>query len=262
MDTLSYEKYTQPLHKEWIVFVHGAGGSSRTFGRQVAAFRKHFNLLLPDLRDHGNSKEVSPSAKDNFSFEVIARDILKLMDSLNIEQAHFIGVSMGSVIIRVIEEIKPDALLSIIIGGGIMKLNRRTHLLFKSGAFLSNFLPYHKLYQLVAWILMPYENHKVARRLFVREAAQIQTEAFKVWLGLLTDLKKRLDKNFNKPLKSPTLMIIGSQDFAFIDESINYTKKFPFVDLHIVPKCGHVCNIEQPDEFNRHSLNFLLKNSK
>ena len=261
MDTLSYEIYTQPQHKEWIVFVHGAGGSSKTFYRQVAAFRKHFNLLLPDLRDHGNSKKVSPAVKDNFSFEVVARDILNLMDKLKIEKAHFIGVSMGSVIIRVIDEIRPEALQSIIIGGGIMKLNRRTHLLFKSGAFLSNFLPYHKLYQFVAWILMPYENHKVARRLFIREAAKIQTEAFKVWLGLLAELKIRLDNSFNKPLKSPTLMIMGSQDFTFIEESIDYTRKFPLVNLHILPSCGHVCNIEQPDEFNQQSLNFLLSNS-
>jgi pimeloyl-ACP methyl ester carboxylesterase len=262
METLSYKKYTQPQHKEWIVFVHGAGGSSKTFGRQVAAFRKHFNLLLPDLRDHGNSKEVSPSDKNNFSFEVVAHDVLNLMDKLGIEKAHFIGISMGSVIIQVIEEIKPDALLSVIIGGGIMKLNRRTHLLFRSGAFLSNILPYHKLYQLVAWILMPYENHKVARRLFVREASQIKTEAFKVWLGLLAELKLRLDNSSKKPLKSPTLMIMGSQDFAFIEESIDYSKKFPFVNLHILPSCGHVCNIEQPDEFNQQSLNFLLRNSK
>jgi len=261
MDTLSYEIYTQSHHKEWIVFVHGAGGSSKTFSRQVAAFKKHFNLLLPDLRDHGNSKKVSPVVKDNFSFEVVARDILNLMDNLKIDKAHFIGVSMGSVIIRVIEELRPNALKSIIIGGGIMKLNRRTHLLFKSGAFLSKFLPYHKLYQLVAWILMPYENHKVARRLFIREASKIQNDAFRVWLGLLSELKNRLDTSFNKPLKSPTLMIMGGQDFAFLEESIDYSRKFPVVNLHILPRCGHVCNIEQPDEFNQQSLNFLLNNS-
>lgn len=262
MNRLSYNTYTQPQHTEWIVFVHGAGGSSKTFSRQIAAFRKHFNLLLPDLRDHGNSKNFIPENQSAFSFNEVAEDILILMDDLKIPKAHFIGISMGSVIIRIIEEMRPDVLLSIIIGGGVMKLNNRTHFLFKSGVFLSRFIPYHKLYQFVAWILMPYENHKVARRLFVREASQIKSDAFKVWLSLLAEVNKKLNTYFNIPMKVPTLMIMGSQDFAFLEESIDYTKKFPFINLHILPRCGHVCNIEQADEFNKKSLNFLLNNAQ
>ena len=262
MKILSYQEYTQPQHTEWIVFIHGAGGSSKTFGRQIAAFRSHFNLLLPDLRDHGNSKDLSKPEEDEFSFRVVAHDVLTLMREKGIKQAHFIGISMGSIVIRIIEDIAPDVVSSVIIGGGVMKLNQRTHLLFKTGVFLSRFIPYHKLYQLVAWILMPYRNHKVARRLFVREAAQIKSEAFKVWLGLLSDLKKNLDTYFNKPFKSPLLLIMGSQDFNFLDETIDYWKKFPFTNLDILPKCGHVCNIEKPEEFNQRSLNFLLQLSK
>jgi pimeloyl-ACP methyl ester carboxylesterase len=258
MNTLSYEQYIKPEHKQWIVFIHGAGGSSKTFGRQIAAFRKHFNLLLPDLQDHGNSKEFVSPVNDKISFTQVATNVINLLDELGIKEAHFLGVSMGSLIIQEIEQLRPELILSIVIGGGILNLNRRTHLLFKSGVLLSNIVPYHKLYQLVAWILMPYKNHKVARRVFVREARTIKTEAFKVWLGLLAELKKKLDIYFNLPLNKPTLMIMGGEDFAFLEHSIKYSKKFPFVDLQILPKCGHVCNIEQADEFNLRSLNFLL----
>ncbi len=258
MKTLSYEQYTNPRHKEWIVFIHGAGGSSKTFGRQIAAFRKHFNLLLPDLQDHGNSKDFSLDKESKLTFKKIAKPVTELLDELNIKEAHFIGVSMGSIIIREIEQNRPELIKSIILGGGILNLKRQTHLLFKTGALLSNIIPYHKLYQLVAWILMPYENHKVARRLFVKEAKQIKNEAFKVWLGLLSELKHKLDNYFNIPLNKPTLMIMGSQDFAFLDHVIAYVKKFPLIDLHIVPKCGHVCNIEKAEEFNKKCLSFLL----
>ncbi|NQU88433.1 MAG: alpha/beta hydrolase [Mariniphaga sp.] len=258
MEILSYEQYTRPEHKQWIVFIHGAGGSSKTFGRQVAAFRKHFNLLLPDLQDHGNSKEFITPEDEKISFTQVAQNVINLLDKLEITEAHLLGVSMGSLIIQEIEQIRPNLILSIVIGGGIMNLDRRTHLLFKTGVILSNIIPYHKLYQLVAWILMPYENHKVARRLFVREAKTIRTEAFKIWLGLLTELKNKLELYFNIPLQKPTLMIMGDQDFAFLEHSIKYSKKFPFINLQILPKCGHVCNIEQAEEFNLRSLNFLL----
>ncbi len=261
MATLSYEKYTKPQHKEWIVFVHGAGGSSKTFGRQVAAFKRHFNLLLPDLQDHGNSKNLEITKDNKISFDEIAKNLITLLDKLNIKEAHFLGISMGSILIRVIEDLRPEIIKSIVIGGGIMKLNRRTHLLFKSGVLLSNIIPYHKLYQLVAWILMPYENHKVARRLFVREAATIKKEAFKIWLGLLAELKYKLDAYFNLPHNKPTLMIMGSEDFAFLKDSITYSQKFPFINLKILQQCGHVCNIERHEEFNKQSLKFLLQNS-
>ena len=116
-------------------------------------FGKHFNLLLPDLQDHGNSKDLDLTKDNKITFDEIAQNVVKLLDKLGIEEAHFLGISMGSIIIRVIEDIRPSLIKSIVIGGGIMKLNRRTHLLFKSGVFLSRFIPYHKLYQLVAWIL-------------------------------------------------------------------------------------------------------------
>ena len=37
---------------EWVVFIHGAGGSSSIWYKQINAFRKEFNLLLVDLRGH------------------------------------------------------------------------------------------------------------------------------------------------------------------------------------------------------------------
>ena len=44
----------------WLVFVHGAGGSIRTWKYQIEAFRPHYRLLLIDLRDHGFSKDILP----------------------------------------------------------------------------------------------------------------------------------------------------------------------------------------------------------
>ncbi|MGB0975633.1 MAG: alpha/beta fold hydrolase [Prolixibacteraceae bacterium] len=257
-ELLSFKTYTQPEHKNWIVFVHGAGGSSKTFSRQIAAFKKHFNLLLPDMRHHGDSQDMELLDENNMSFDIVANDILHLMDHLNIKKAHFIGISMGSIIIRLIEQMSPDRIQSIIIGGGVMKLNTKTHILFKTGLFFSHFLPYHKLYQMVAHILMPKENHAIARKLFIREASKVQKEAFRSWLSLISGLKRKLDDLFKVPMNVPTLMITGTQDFAFIEDIRKYANLFPFVKVTEIPKCGHVCNIENAEVFNRRSLEFLL----
>ncbi|OED44364.1 hypothetical protein ACH42_07705 [Endozoicomonas sp. (ex Bugula neritina AB1)] len=258
MEKIKYEIYTRPEHTSWVVLVHGAGGSAKTFGRQIATFSKHFNLLIPDLRDHGRSNAMETLDSDDFSLDLVAKDVLDLMDDLGIKNAHFMGISLGSIIIRMIEQQAPDRILSIVIGGGVLKFNTRTTLLFNTAVFLSRYISYYRLYSIVAWILMPRANHKVARRLFARESKKINRKAFRIWLTIVARLKGQLDHMFTQPFKRPALMIMGGQDFAFLGDSHEFSRRFPESLLSIIPACGHLCNLERPSEFNDRSLNFFL----
>ena len=83
-----------------------AGGSSSIWFQQIKAFRANFNLLLVDLRGHGKSKGFFEQYYNNeYTFENVSLDVLKVLDHLRIEKAHFIGVSLGTIIIRQIAEI-------------------------------------------------------------------------------------------------------------------------------------------------------------
>ena len=53
---LHYITYHHKTATEWVTFVHGAGGSSSIWFKQIREFKKHYNVLLLDLRGHGNSK--------------------------------------------------------------------------------------------------------------------------------------------------------------------------------------------------------------
>ena len=39
--------------EEWVVFIHGIGGSTKTWNKQIDAFSENYNLLLLDLPGHG-----------------------------------------------------------------------------------------------------------------------------------------------------------------------------------------------------------------
>ncbi|MDX5477069.1 MAG: alpha/beta hydrolase, partial [Cyclobacteriaceae bacterium] len=54
---LYYKTYHHPSSQEWVVFIHGAGGSSSIWYKQIREFKEEFNLLLIDLRGHGRSAE-------------------------------------------------------------------------------------------------------------------------------------------------------------------------------------------------------------
>ena len=108
---------------EWVVFIHGAGGSSVVWFRQIQPYAKQFNVLLIDLHGHGRSAKGTEAKTPSYSFENIALDIIKVLDYRKITKAHFVGVSMGTIIVRKIAEIRKEYVKSMILVGAITKLN-------------------------------------------------------------------------------------------------------------------------------------------
>ena len=141
---LFHKTFTHPTSDEWVVFVHGAGGSSSIWFKQVREFKKHFNVLLLDLRGHGDSK---PNLKDTFNnqytFDSITNHILEVIDFENIEKSHFIGISLGTILIRNLAEKHPHRVESMIMGGAIMKLNLMSQILMKLGVVTNRFKTFH-----------------------------------------------------------------------------------------------------------------------
>ena len=126
----------------WVVFVHGAGGSSSIWFRQIREFIRHFNVLLVDLRGHGESRHIVALKEDrHYNFDDITRDIIDVLDKLKIKKAHFVGISLGTILIRNLSEIASDRVSSMIMGGAIIRLNVRAKLLVAIGTGLSGLSP-------------------------------------------------------------------------------------------------------------------------
>jgi hypothetical protein len=53
------------------------------------------------------------------------------------------------------------------------------------------------------------------------------------------------------------LFISGDQDHLFLNQIVNWTARDPNARLHIIENAGHLCNIENPEEFNRLCLEYL-----
>lgn len=171
---LNHYIYLNEHTTKWVSFVHGAGGSSSIWFRQIRAFKKEFNVLILDLRGHGNSK---PTIKDTFNneytFNAITQDIIEVLAHLKIQKSHFIGISLGTILIRNLAEKKPDLVESMVLGGAILKLNVRSQILMRVGNLFKSVVPYMMLYKLFAFIIMPKKNHKESRILFVNEAKKL-----------------------------------------------------------------------------------------
>lgn len=254
---IHYTTYELNPSADWVTFVHGAGGSSSIWFKQIRDFKQHFNVLLVDLRGHGKSKAPIYQKLKNYTFDVIGNEVLEVLDFLKIKSSHFVGISLGTIIVREITERFPNRTKSMILGGAIMKLNIKSQLMLKATVVLKSIIPYLFLYKILAFIIMPKKNHKESRILFINEAKKLYQKEFIRWFTLASQVNPLLKFFRIKDCGIPTLYIMGEQDHMFLPSISKLVKDHISSKLFVVPNCGHVVNVEQPTIFNTTAINFL-----
>ncbi|NTU93391.1 MAG: alpha/beta hydrolase [Chlorobiaceae bacterium] len=255
---LHYKTHQISDEAPWVVFVHGAGGSSSIWFMQIKEFVKHFNVLLVDLRGHGKSKQLASVKEEHYyNFEDITRDIIDVLDELRIEKAHFIGISLGTILIRNLSELVPDRVESMIMGGAIIRLNVRAKVLVAIGNMFKKMVPYMWLYSFFAWIIMPKARHRHSRMLFVNEAKKVAQKEFMRWFKLTYEINPLLKYFEEKDTGIPTLYLMGEEDYMFLPAVQYIITRHTNAYLEVIRNSGHVCNIDQPREFNSRAIMFL-----
>lgn len=256
---LSYTKYIHGNSNTWVTFVHGAGGSSLIWHKQVREFKKHFNVLLLDLKGHGASvsSDFVKELNDLYTFDSLAEDIMEVINYEKIDTSHFIGISLGTIIIRTLAEKYPEKVQSMIMGGAIMQLGFKSRLILRMGMLLKKVVPYHKLYNVLTFLIMPYKNHKESRNLFIKESKKLYKEEFLKWFRLAVEINPILGFFRSAELKIPTLYIMGEEDYLFLPAIRKIADKHTSSNLFVVQDCGHVVNVEQPQLYNNMVIGYL-----
>lgn len=250
--------YKHKSSQDWVTFVHGAGGSSSIWFKQLRAFRSQFNVLLLDLRGHGNSNpKLQDSLDENYTFDAITNDIIEVLDVNTIQKSHFVGISLGTILIRNLAENYPERVSSMIMGGAIMKMNVRSRFLMNVGVIFKSVVPYMILYKLFAFIIMPRKNHKKSRNLFVNEAKKLYQKEFIRWFKLTSEINPLLKFFRQKAIDIPSLYMMGEQDYLFLPAVRKISETHKEAKLFILENCGHVVNVEQPNVFNTKVIEFI-----
>ena len=123
-------------------------------------------MLLLDLRGNGDSSsQIKKAFKQKYTFKSIANDVLEVLDHLQIKASHFVGISLGTIVIRQLAEMHPNRVKSMIMGGAILKMNFSSQILMRLGNIFKYVLPYLVLYKFFAFVIMPNKNHKQSRLL-------------------------------------------------------------------------------------------------
>lgn len=240
---------------EWVVFIHGIGGSTKTWKKQIEVFSEKFNLLLLDLPGHGNN---ASNIITKVNLDKLYKGIKETLDYLKIKKAHFVGLSLGTLVITEFAVAYPEYVIDMILGGAILEVSGIYRECIVAANLLKNCMPYEWLYKFFAWFMMPKEHHKKSRLIFLREVVKLHKDTMLAWIEYMQRAlrtKEALEKLDS--LGKRVLLISGDEDHCFFKGTKRVYRKLHNVRMVVLRHCGHICSIEQYKEFNRYSLEYL-----
>jgi 3-oxoadipate enol-lactonase len=77
--------------RPWLVFSHSLACDCTMWDAQVEEFSRALNILRYDTRGHG----ATSAPAGDYTIELLADDLKALLDALNVQRCHFVGISMG-----------------------------------------------------------------------------------------------------------------------------------------------------------------------
>ena len=97
MTGIHVEKHFKDENCPWVVFLHGFGGSTQMWKKQIDQFKEDYNLCVLDLPGHGKSV-AGIKGMHLRSFDHVADMIVVTLRAHGIHKATFVCVSLGSLV--------------------------------------------------------------------------------------------------------------------------------------------------------------------
>jgi pimeloyl-ACP methyl ester carboxylesterase len=228
-----------------LLLTHGYSSTSAMWQGQVAALSKHHQLVVWDMRGHGQSDY--PGDPLAYSEALTVADMAALLDEVGAKTAIVGGLSLGGYMSLAFYRAHPDrvrALLIIDTGPGFKKdearetWNKRAR--DTGGRFEREGLEVLK------------SASRERSDVIHRDASGLAHAA----RGMLTQRDARVIESL-PGIKVPSLVVVGADDAPFLAASDYMAAKIPGARKVVVPAAGHAVNIDQPQAFIDAVLPFL-----
>jgi pimeloyl-ACP methyl ester carboxylesterase len=240
-----------------LLIIHGFLGMSdnwKTFGALYAV--EGFQVHLLDLRNHGKSFHSA-----DFSYEIMAQDVLEYCQAHQLKKVSIIGHSMGGKVAMLLATIHPELIDKLIVADIGPKYYAPHHQDILAGLNAVDFSTKPDRAQ-VEEMLYPYIPDFGTRQFLMKSLYWIEPGqlAYRFNLPVFNAKIEVIGTALPEEahFENPTLFMRGGNSNYILDSDLTEIKKhFPNFELATIPNVGHWLHAENPKMFFEITAQFL-----
>jgi pimeloyl-ACP methyl ester carboxylesterase len=222
-------------HGSPVIFLHGGLANTDYWGNQVPAVAAHHTVILMDSRGHGRStRDARP-----YGYDLMADDVVALMDVLKIPKADIVGWSDGGIIGLDLALRHKDRVGKVFAFAANTKTSGVVEGVEKNPTFAA---------------YIERAGHEYAKL----SATPKQYDAFVDQISKMWADQPNWTDDQLKSITTPVLVVDGDHDEAIKRAHTEYiAATIPHAGLLILPNVSHFAFLQAPDQFNFAILHFL-----
>ncbi|WP_407158449.1 alpha/beta fold hydrolase [Bradyrhizobium sp. STM 3557] len=240
-----------------ILFLHEFAADHSNWEPQIRYFCRGHRCIAYAARGYTPS-DVPPSA-ESYTYEHFYTDALAVLDHLEIEAAHFVGLSMGSysslqVALHAPHRLSSMTLAGVGSGSAIENLDafraqcRATAEQFETLGSAEVAKVTREAPGRIPFLVKDPRGHAEFYAALARHDATGSANTMRGFQGGRPSIYTMTDAI--RKVATPALIICGDEDDACIAPSLFLKQHLPASGLTFFPKSGHVLNLEEPSLFN------------
>ncbi|HLR29451.1 MAG TPA: 3-oxoadipate enol-lactonase [Paenalcaligenes sp.] len=237
-----------------LVLSNSLGTLLEMWSPQIEAFAEHYRVICYDTRGHGGS----PITVGPYDFAGLGRDVLSIMDALDIPKAAFCGVSMGGHTALWLGRYAAERITAIAVCNSAAKIGTAEAWTERAQALrVGGSSAMKKLAETAPerWFTADFIEHQSEVVADMQETlAQLNAEGYAACCDALgqSDLRNEISL-----IAIPTLVLTGDADpVTTVADAENVHRQIENSEL-VVLAASHISNIEASQAFTKTVLDFL-----
>ena len=237
-----------------VVLSHSLASSLIMWNPQMDALSPHFQVLRYDMRGHGHS-DVPPGP---YTLELLAEDVIGLLDALDIDRVHFVGLSVGGMIGQSLVLNHAKRLRSLALCDTASTVPQEAQPIWQERIERTRAKGMESQVDetMERWFTPAFLKQNPPMVGLIRK--QILATPVTGYLGCAEAIRRLNYLNRLSEIKLPTLITVGEDDPGTpVSASQAIHERIPDSKLVILPSARHLSNVEQAEAFNAALLAFL-----
>ncbi|MBI5108884.1 MAG: 3-oxoadipate enol-lactonase [Rhodocyclales bacterium] len=238
----------------WVTLSHSLSCNLTMWDALAVSLAPTFTVLRYDTRGHGQSS----APEGAYRFDQLVGDVVGLLDALNIERTHFVGLSMGGMIGQHLALAHPARLDKLVIANSTSRIPPEAAPLWEERIAIARRQGCAGLVEgtLGRWFTPGFRSTRPDEA--ARIATLIADTPAAGYIGCASAIRALDITEKIGAIRSPTLVIAGADDPGTppaMSEVI--AAKIPGARMEVLSKASHLSCIEQPAAFLRLVEGFL-----